>query len=348
MQLDMHYYGTYSMARAAGIKPKHAQVIATAAQYVDDSDTALIELQDGAFLGCAATAHHPVDTRNIEANDQRQVWIPFHFLPGNEGNTFEERLVCRMDSALANKAVDHALEHADKPYGLSLLGVVAHMYADTFSHYGFSGITSDINGVDTNSITPKISSFEVLKYIKAKADDFFEKRKADAAELIKLGHGGVATYPDRPYLRWSFSYLDSRSSGERDNPATFLLACEKLHGLFCRFGRAAPAYINPDETLSFSRIRNAVVDVLACEGKMEKRIEAWQEAAAQGKLFRNAEEIPDYRENAFTEDLTLLPNCTSSEIKDKAIFQFMQAASVHREFVLRKLLPDHGLQILLP
>jgi len=36
MQEDMHYYGTYAMARAAGLKAAHAKVIAYAAQYVDD------------------------------------------------------------------------------------------------------------------------------------------------------------------------------------------------------------------------------------------------------------------------------------------------------------------------
>jgi len=37
MQEDMHYYGTYAMARAAGLKVKDAKVVAYAAQYVDDS-----------------------------------------------------------------------------------------------------------------------------------------------------------------------------------------------------------------------------------------------------------------------------------------------------------------------
>ena len=31
MQLDMHYYATYAMARAAGIEPDDARIIATSA-----------------------------------------------------------------------------------------------------------------------------------------------------------------------------------------------------------------------------------------------------------------------------------------------------------------------------
>ena len=37
MQLDMHYYATYAMARAAGIEPDDARIIATSAQFVDDN-----------------------------------------------------------------------------------------------------------------------------------------------------------------------------------------------------------------------------------------------------------------------------------------------------------------------
>lgn len=37
MQLDMHFYGTYAMARAAGLNVKTCTTIATAAQFVDDN-----------------------------------------------------------------------------------------------------------------------------------------------------------------------------------------------------------------------------------------------------------------------------------------------------------------------
>jgi hypothetical protein len=37
MQVDMHYYGTYAMARPAGLTPEASKTIATAAQFVDDN-----------------------------------------------------------------------------------------------------------------------------------------------------------------------------------------------------------------------------------------------------------------------------------------------------------------------
>ena len=37
MQLDMHYYATFAMARAAGLNSETSRVIATASQFVDDN-----------------------------------------------------------------------------------------------------------------------------------------------------------------------------------------------------------------------------------------------------------------------------------------------------------------------
>ena len=37
MQIDMHFYGVYAMARAAGLDPKTARIIAHASQFVDDA-----------------------------------------------------------------------------------------------------------------------------------------------------------------------------------------------------------------------------------------------------------------------------------------------------------------------
>ena len=103
MQLDMHYHGTYAMARAAGLTAAAAKMIATCAQFVDDNVAAgNVEFEDGARIDSEATAHHAVDVENLEPRDQRQVWVPFHFLPGNEGESYTERLKCRMDSEIAS------------------------------------------------------------------------------------------------------------------------------------------------------------------------------------------------------------------------------------------------------
>jgi len=92
MQLDMHYYGTYAMARAAGLRPAVCKTAATASQFVDDNAAkSHIEFQDGGRIDAQATAHHVADViANRDPEDQRQIWVPFHFLPGNEGDSFSE------------------------------------------------------------------------------------------------------------------------------------------------------------------------------------------------------------------------------------------------------------------
>ncbi len=65
MQLDMHFYGVYALARAAGIKPKTARLIAYASQFVDDAieDEAVI-LKEGKAVLPTMTSHKPLDYKN--------------------------------------------------------------------------------------------------------------------------------------------------------------------------------------------------------------------------------------------------------------------------------------------
>jgi len=48
MQIDIHYYAAYAMARLAGLRPRAARTIATASQYVDDAvDADILSFQGG-------------------------------------------------------------------------------------------------------------------------------------------------------------------------------------------------------------------------------------------------------------------------------------------------------------
>ena len=262
MQLDMHYYGTYAIARLAGLKPGVCKTIATASQFVDDNAAGShIEFLDGGRIDAEATAHHVSDIIiNRDSEDQRQVWVPFHFLPGNQGGSFSERLLCREDSKIAREMIQHHLGYAEHATGACLMGITAHIYADTFSHFGFSGVGSRRNKVDSNSfVFDKGLDPDIADYIKGKEKAFFRRYgkgggftaniKSWLAETVSgaLGHGAVATYPDRPYLKWSFEYEYPRKVRvKRDNPRHFLNGCRALHHLFARFGQANASQSNGD------------------------------------------------------------------------------------------------------
>ena len=133
MQVDMHYYGTYAMARVAGLNRDASIIIATSAQFVDDNaDKENVKFKDGARIDVDATAHHAFDIKNIDEEDQRQIWVPFHFLPGNEGSSYTERLICRKNSRIAREMAEHNLLLLGEPYALQLMGIT-HMFIPTLS-----------------------------------------------------------------------------------------------------------------------------------------------------------------------------------------------------------------------
>ena len=101
MQVDMHYYGTLAMALKAGIPKKDAEIIAYAAQFVDDASShANGQHEDGGLFITFTTSHELDDSlksmlldklkmepifKNTEI--QRKVWVANHFIPGGEGRT---------------------------------------------------------------------------------------------------------------------------------------------------------------------------------------------------------------------------------------------------------------------
>lgn len=350
MQSDMHYYGTYVMARAAGLNSDVAEVIATAAEYVDDSNYVAIALNDGVLLEASATAHHPINVENLDECDQRKIWVPFHFIPGNEGDSFEERLICRKNGALVQEMVTHYLAQENLGFNLELLGIAAHVYADTFSHYGFSGISSDLNRVDPDSIKLQIANQTIGDYLKARTEKFNNKYLAGkAATAVGLGHGSVSTYPDRPFLTWSFNYQATGVfSGERVNKTTFLEACQSLHDIFSKFAEANPDYCDSQSYCHFHDIREAVAQVIAVEGGMVERIDAWQNAVASGNIYqnKNQEKIPAYAKT-FNENISIFRSHSSETIKSTAGYAFLAAAKYHLNYVLDVLLPRHGLNVLM-
>lgn len=349
MQTDMHYYGTYALARAAGLEDSAAQTIAMAAEYVDDSNKFSAILSDGGFIDAEATAHHPIDSANVIPVDQRKIWVPFHFLPGNVGDLFIERLVCVKDSDIAREMVAHHLNLVNQEYGLELIGITAHVYADTFSHYGFSGIGSNLNRVDPDSINLQVNDPVTLEYIKGKFNDFVDKYiKGGIADMVALGHGSVGTYPDRPYLSWNFNYADGRSSGVRNNQETFLEACAKLYEMFTEITKARPELFKKELRREYHDIEPHLKTILATEGSMEDRIWAWQQAVVEGVLFGNPnnKELVKYDSTNFENDKKLIATFPHTAIKSLSLYQFLNAAKIHRDYVLDTLLPKCDIPVI--
>ncbi|MBD0336208.1 MAG: hypothetical protein ICV62_12020, partial [Cyanobacteria bacterium Co-bin13] len=281
MQIDFHHGVTYVCARLAGFEHAEADIVAHCAQYVDDSISAgLIRFDNGAMFNRISSAHKMLDYRNFRELANSQVWIPFHFLPGNGGlpagqepaGSFINKLICRPNSPVAQAMVQECIRHRHKPYGLYRLGITLHVYADTWAHQGFAGVNHRVNYandlVDSNNI-PDQSLINRLQ-------SFF------IGEALPLGHGSVLGNPDKPFLRWGYT----NGRGEkvvRDNPKDFLEAADQMYRAMQRFRAADPeapvlGLPEPDRSL----IAHMLTSITQAKGEM--RHQAWLAAIAAGKF----------------------------------------------------------------
>lgn len=107
MHIDIHYYRVYAIARAAGLQQGIARRIADASQFVDDyTEETHIETSDGTLISYCPSGHGMVcdatlDPVCLNNADPHRVWVPFHFVPGNEAGPYTIRMRCGKDGAVA-------------------------------------------------------------------------------------------------------------------------------------------------------------------------------------------------------------------------------------------------------
>lgn len=226
MQIDGHHTLTYIVARLAGYTSQDASIIAYSAQYVDDAtNSGIIHFDNGAMYSRISSAHKMFDYRNSDKLANHQVWIPFHFLPGNEGKpqgenpdgTFIRKLVCYPDSHISRDMLKSCANDIDKPYALHRLGITMHVYADTWAHQGFAGVNNKINEVNSLSSEDK----ELDENFFNKILNFF------VSKAFPLGHGAALSYPDKPWLVWEYTN-GLGDNVKRNNPDIFMEAANKM------------------------------------------------------------------------------------------------------------------------
>ncbi len=238
MHIDFHHAVTYICARHAGYGHREGGVIAHAAQYVDDAvNGGTVRFENEAAYSRISTSHPMVDIRNLFFAHSRAVWLPFHFLPGNnqkpvgaehEGS-FIERLICRPDSPVAREMLEAVMECRQAPNALHLVGVAMHIYADTWAHQGFVGTKHAVNRARLHLGEEDKALRWTRLWLRLKA--------TVVRRCIPLGHGAALDYPDRPWLRWAYKDGLGRVV-RRDNPKDFLEAADKMTAFLRRFRTA--------------------------------------------------------------------------------------------------------------
>ena len=376
MQIDMHYYATACMARAAGFDAMDAGIVAWAAQHVDEhgeelkvrmfSEDADYESDMPAVnVRSTATAHHVLDVKNILGDDENRVWVPFHFLPGGQGPTREHRLVCQIDSDIARDVLRTAVSRhrwlnkskaahvsmrsipidMDRLISLMRIGTAVHAYMDTFAHYGFSGVRSDLNEIsdlrklnDARSDDEQLAKFQRRygdEMGRAKSEDdrsFLRKlwtaAKSGGAENLTraLGHGAALTHPDQPYLEWEFTREATGKVERRNNLETFGRACAAV----ARELRMSFNFNKRDDDFLPEK-PDVLRDILARRVDKHRRSAIWQEY----HKARFGAELEDYEE--------VNRRCQGYKESPTLMAAFCVAAEAHRAYVMHDLLPKHGI-----
>ena len=168
------------------------------------------------------------------------------------------------------------------------------------------------------------------------------------AEIIPVGHGAVATFPDRPYLKWRFKYEKHPGKPKytnRDNTSSFLKACQKLHGYFLKFAVENSGNPNLKPNKSWNKIKDEVRKLLELQAPKDERIASWKNAIAQGVFCQatEADKNIKYDEMRWKPRNVANDRKPDQEIIDTNACRFIRAAWKHRDYVLHELLPKFDL-----
>jgi hypothetical protein len=354
MQIDGHHTMTYVAARFAGYGHKQASVIAYSAQYVDDATNGgVVCFNNDAMYSRIASAHRMLDYRNSDELSNHQVWVPFHFLPGNGGRpagenpegSFIRKLVCYPDSFVARDMLRACFNDRQKPYALHRLGITMHVYADTWAHQGFAGVNHKINEVEDLKSNSKAQDRQFFN----KITNFF------LSESFPLGHGAALSYPDQPSLVWEYrNGLDEHVS--RSNPEIFVEAVDRM----CRAMRcfregdpemdleAKPGLPEADAKV----VRSLITSIKDHEG--EKRHERWMEEIRKGSFsFGPAEAAYAAKGKGSWKAKAIGQLAASDSGRERFPFKksfmnsdwkrFHDALQAHRLDVLHDILPRYGI-----
>lgn len=271
MNLDFHYYATMVAACFAGFSKDEADVIANAAQYVDEHCADNIQRQSLIELGveprttCMQMTEYEkyyvklnfASWTDAELCELQGIWIPFHFLPGNlhneipyEGNdTYKNngalmnrfRLLCNSNSELVSVCMNKTIENYRETKNLCRVGLMMHVLADTWAHKYYLGRPEKY----TNNITnAKVKQGDAWKNVTYSGDDnpgkceytSFPVRMLTEQGISFLGHAQAGHMPDYSFLTYSYQ-AEWKSKGAaviKDNPTDFMNAfTQMVYALKC-------------------------------------------------------------------------------------------------------------------
>lgn len=321
MNKDFHYEGTYAAAILARFLPEDAAIIAWAAQTVDEctsenldkyysvykswepvytSETVLEDIQEE-FSSVLS------DETSSTLQSVRNIWMPFHFLPGNLDNHTKyegkealrtERdirdflCLCEPASPLVSDMINTSirtftnLSITERRLYLVKLGILMHVLADTWAHQHFTGSPNYlINEVNNLSVTDPVPV----------PNDFSARVSPPGPtnySLSYLGHGRAGHYPDYGCMHFQYTPKWRESSHNnvihKSNTDDFENAfLEMYYALYCHqyartYSTASALALNEDWRIC---IRDIVSTVSSSQSHQ------WRQQLAD---FVDYKDLPEY------------------------------------------------------
>lgn len=266
MDINFHYFAVKTIARFAGFSENEAQRIAGYSQFVDDynpflnytfetipdfmlGETALVSKSDGGYTLKTIQTGFPqtIDYAPLFfSSNQISYCVPFHFITqyGYQKNKrLEERYQYRTLPAGIDgtQLISEMLQATKATYlrnvtdNITLtrssleikIGMLLHIFADTYAHQRFSGVAGWENYASLISSSDNYTT---------KDEGLIAGKFFDVS--ISVGHMWVGTVPDETYL--SFTMKQARNSSEnsehkysdiysRSNTRTFLYAARQIY-----------------------------------------------------------------------------------------------------------------------
>ncbi|CAG9262694.1 DUF6765 family protein [Paraburkholderia caribensis] len=356
MNIDFHYGVVYVVSRLGGLSTADATTVAHACQYVDDATTSgLLYFSGGETFERFATAHKLFDYENLINEGNRLVWTPFHFLPGGEGQTLEERAICRPNSEIAQAVVKRAIAHKGASNALHRLGVTLHTYVDTWAHQRFAGIecaSNKVRHLEAEDCTREQWLHRFANFMKREIAEMESDMLSDA---LPLGHGAALHYPDQPWAKWN--YVNGHGEHvHRENLGDFVtaaeMACRAVQG-YCAGNQdfMSNSGLSPEASAALRNLldTNRNTDEIA-------RLKTISDSVAAGTIPGLREQIPTYigkgagswkhLATGIKEDGDGHERPAWSEGFEESDYRkFHDAVKEHRAVVTQDILPAHKLRL---
>jgi hypothetical protein len=316
MEISSHYYALIAMCRAVGLNKETSQQIAHASQFVDDAVVNLMtiktenldNIQHKVIQGKKsffnmATCHSYFVIKTFNYSSMVNNTSAFHFVPSCHGDTFVRKLRCsRRNSPIIDKIMDEAVKEKDT----IKLGMVLHIYADNFSHQGFSGILSKVNDIKDLRHKGKFM-LDIKKSI------FWLIDRLKLSKLVKFvdnllpayGHAQAFTLPDIPYMEWSYKYDSSDSfegnmeDSKVDNRTRYRDAFKMIRSYLEKFLNNFPEY--RDENISFNNF-DEFYRILAMKTGDKRKIKKWQNFIIKNNFYNKKDPGYKYDKNLWLEE----------------------------------------------